>query len=766
LLVVFAALLSVDSGAALGQTIIIEPVPMPIPVPPLPPPPGEPRPEPRIVPPRPPLPPHAGLTIKQETVQATIVDGVAVTNLEQVFFNQYEHRIEGTYIFPLPDDIGLSKFSMYVNGQEVEGKLLPVEEARQVYQSIVSKMRDPALLEYIGTRMFRARIFPIEPKSEVRVKLSYTQMLSTEEGLVRYRYPFKASGWLPAPIESASFVVNITSKTGIKSVFSPTHQLAISRPSDHNATASFEARNFPADKDLDLFYALSEKEFGLTVLTYRETGSDGFFVTRIAPPAQTADANVLPKDICFVIDTSGSMADDNKIEQARRALKFCLSNLNPQDKFNIIPFAHEPVRFKEGLVPADAGNVQAARDYADALRATGGTNINDALLLALAAAPAADETRPYLIVFLTDGLPTVGVTDVQEILKGVAGKNTARVRLFVFGVGHDVNTQLLDLLAEQNRGARDYVAPGEDLELKLSGFYRKVADPVLGDLELKFPGLEVYDLFPPKLADLFAGTELVVVGRYRGEGPKTVELTGTRRGTKERFVYETTFPAEARQHTFLPPLWATRKVGYLLDQIRLHGENKELKDTIVQLATQYGIVTPYTAYLVTEPGSALPPPAIAGVALRARMEQRAARGGGAGARRMSPAMSSGVESVMASQAASSMKSMDAGPAFFEQDFAGVGGGMGGRATPLVARVDARTFYRIDDKWVDGAYKKDSETKKVEAYSDPYFELVRKHPELAKCFALGERVIVVLDGTAYETVPPPRPEAPQDQPATP
>jgi Ca-activated chloride channel family protein len=704
--------------------------------------------------------------VKKHAVDVTIVDGVATTKLDQVFANPHNWPVEGTYIFPLADDVALGQFSMFVNGQEVEGKLLGVDEARREYESIVARLRDPALLEYLGTRMFRARIFPIEPKGEARVRLSYTQMLDIRNGLARYRYPLGAEGHAATPVEDLSVLVKIESKTPIKSVFSPSHKVAISRASDHKASASLEGKNMLVDKDFELFYALGEKEFGLTVLTYREGGQDGFFLVRIAPPAQTSTADVLPKDIAFVVDTSGSMAGE-KMDQARRALTFCLANLNQEDRFNVIPFSHEAVPFRDGLVPASAENVKAATEFAEELRGIGGTNINDALLAALESAPSSGEDRPYLIVFLTDGQPTIGVTETEDILKNVSHKNARRVRLFVFGVGYDVNTHLLDLLAEQNRGSRDYVEPGEDLELTLSSFYRKVSEPVLADLDLSFGDLSTYDMFPTKLGDLFAGSELVVAGRYRGESHKPVELTGKRRGVGERFVYETNFPREDRTHEFLPRLWATRKVGYLLDQIRLHGEDKELKDTIVQLATKYGIVTPYTAYLVTEPGGIATREGrgrfIRNVHARFHLLQDddvGAVASGPGGAKVSMARTAPAKrtKVWASRGAARMREADAAFALeaLTPPVPGSGEGAGDAASKeaLVERVGNRTFYYVGERWIDADYDEKSETKKVEAFSEEYFELVRKHPELARCFALGERVIVVIDNGAFETTPPP------------
>ena len=741
-----------------GQTIIIDPWIPPLPVPP----------DPRPVPPRRIVPPlrDVRLQVRQHHVEVSIVDNVAVTNVDQVFFNPHQRTVEGTYIFPLGDDVALNRFSMFVNGREIKGELLDVEEARRTYESIVARMRDPALLEYIGSKMFRARIFPINPKSEVRVKLSYTSMLTSDDGLMRYQHPLNVEKNLSAPVGSVSILVSVRSAVAIKSVFSPTHKIGVIRKSDYEATASFEARNVYPDKDFELLMAMSDKEFGLTVLTNREDGQDGYFLARIAPPAGVDAGQVLPKDIAFVIDTSGSMAGE-KMTQAKEAIKFCLANLNESDRFAVVPFSHEATRFEEGLTAAGADAIARARSFVEGLRAEGGTNIHDALVAAMDAAPLGDDGRPYLIVFVTDGLPTIGLTDVDEILQSVKRKNARRVRLFAFGVGNDVNTRLLDLLAEQNRGTRDYVAPGEDLELKLSSFYRKVANPVLADLHLIFGDLRVTDMFPPTLGDLFSGSELVVVGRYSGAGAKAVELTGKRRGTQERFVYETSFPNVNSNNDFLPRLWATRKVGYLLDEMRLHGENKELKDTVVALAIKYGIVTPYTAYLVTEPGPvarrrpggdprwqaafsriSTDDIVIVGDIIRTNPAGKVmilpiAPGGG------KLPLFQDSSSVGEAAVAGSMEVKDLRGALAADEF--LGERFDRPAGQTVKRVGKRTFYLVDHRWLDADYEESMETTKVELFSKAYFDLLRVHKGLGKCFALGKRVVVVVDGQAFETV---------------
>lgn len=737
-------------SAALGQVVIIDPPFIPRPPHPIP------------VPwPRPVRFEHM-LEVKSQSYSTRITDGVAVTKVDQTFRNPYPHVIEGTYVFPLADDASVSGFSMFVDGREVKGEVLDREKARRIYRDIVSSMRDPALLEYIGSGLYKAHIAPIPPNSDVRVTLQYTQTLGIDTGLATLTLPFKADAHASKPAHKTSVVVDIRSQTPIKNVFSPTHSVRVHRPSEHEASVSYESSDTRSDRDFVLHYMLSDKEFGLALLTYRDGAGDGFFMARIAPKAKIDADKVLPKDICFVFDTSGSMTGP-KIAQARDALRFCLSHLNREDRFNIIPFSHEPRPFRPNLVRATAENVAEATQFVDKLEASGGTNINDALLEALKLSAGGDSLRPYMIAFLTDGQPTIGVTDPKRIIGNVKDANTGRVRLFVFGVGHDVNTQLLDRLAEENRGARQYVTPDEDIEVKLSSFYRKVADPVLSDLELTWGSLKTRDVFPRQLPDLFSGGEIVIVGRYQGYGSCAVELTGNRRESKERYVFERVVPERDTQHDFLPRLWAIRKIGYLLDEIRLHGESSELKDEVVKLAKQYGIVTPYTAYLVTEEtkmargrGGRIEGAPTVGNAERFF-------GGGHGflrdvdliadaafefsiLRDFAPA--SGAAAVAASESIRKMKLGDGYTVPFPSSVTAKDGD--GALQPLVKQVGGRTFYSADGRWVEATYDGKTETRKIELFSDAYFDLIAKHPGVGKILALGERVVFSLGEVWYET----------------
>jgi Ca-activated chloride channel family protein len=310
----------------------------------------------------------------------------------------------------------------------------------------------------------------------------------------------------------------------------------------------------------------------------------------------------VPRDLVLVLDTSGSMRGP-KMEQARKALTYCLDNLGPQDRFGLLHFATTVNRYEDKLLEASAEQVARARKWVQELEATGGTAINDALASALELR-SADAGRSFTVVFFTDGQPTIGETEPEKIFKRAAAGNTANTRIFTFGVGDDVNATLLDRLAEQTRAVATYVRPAEDIEAKVSGLYGKISHPVLTDLRLTVTnGIRLSEVYPVALPDLFHGGQLVVLGRFQGKGPAAIKLAGKVGPEAKEFVYELTFPDKTGdERAFVEPLWARRKVGYLLDQIRAHGEQKELVSEVVALAKKYGITTPYTSYLIVPDG--------------------------------------------------------------------------------------------------------------------------------------------------------------------
>lgn len=723
--------------------------------------------------------------IKSQRVDVVIDDARAETTLEQVFVNRSRRPAEGKYLFPISVDASVHDLSMWMNGREVTGELLDADKARKIYQSIVSKMKDPALLEYTGRGLIQASVFPIPAGGECRIKLRYTEPVRRDSGLAGYRFPLRGGACSHQPIERFSLRAVIRSDRSLSSVFSPTHECSIDRRGEREVVVGFERTNVMLENDFQVFNQTGEGAFGLSMLTHRTPGEDGFFMARISPKyAETSD--ILPKNICFVLDTSGSMADDNKIAQARKALKFCVTNLESRDRFSIVSFATEVKAFRDGWVTADEANKSAARSFIDDLKAVGGTDIDAALRHALGMNPGGkngkvrnggpdaprDEWRksPFMVVFITDGEPTVGVTDVNQIVKNVAGANagSSTARVFVLGVGFQVNTKLLDRLSDENGGAGDYVTPSENLELKMSAFYTKLAHPILTNLSLAFQGVSVHDLYPRKLSDLFKGSELVLMGRYGGASDVTasIELKGRRRGEPVTHRYGARLPVADRDHNYLPRLWATRKIGYLLNELRLHGEKKELKDEVVRLSKKYGIMTPYTSYLVQEdervarrrgvvPASGRFMPGNVNRAFAERDdEMEEARDGFVGA--------VGKASVAQSKSAKALR-------------------FGGRAAPRVFRasldylrdkegnqpmqfVGSKTFYRDGERWIDSDFDGKTEPVRIETFTDRYFDLLAEQPGIGPFAALGVRVVVSWRGTVYEFAPG-KPQ-PLDPPAVP
>lgn len=694
--------------------------------------------------PIPPPPPREipYLTVENHRVNVTIDGQVATTRVDQIFRNDSQWSLEGTYIFPLPENAAISQFAMWIDGQKVEGQLYTKEEARRIYDNIVRRRLDPALLEYVGRDLFQASIFPIDPGDSRRVEIEYSQLLPVDNGLVQYVYPLSTERFSARPLENVAITVDITSPDAIKAVYSPSHPVSINRDGRFKALVGWEDFSVKPTTDFSLYYTVSPEDVGVNLLSYKQPNEDGFFVLLMAP---NVDADqVVEKDVILVLDTSGSM-EGEKMEQARDALKYVLDHLNQGDRFNIIAFSTGLRAFSDKPEPLSA--LPEARRFAEGLRAEGSTDINRALLEAIS---SADRERPTIIIFLTDGLPTSGVVETPLILNNVDQAATPNLRIFPFGVGDDVDTVLLDTLAQQQRGASAYVRPNERVDEKVSAFYAKVGTPVLADLSLEVSGVRIEDTYPFPLPDLFAGTQLIVAGRYRDGGPATITLTGQVNGQPRTFRFDDLrfaagSPSTGGQADFIPRLWATRKVGYLLNQVRLHGENRETIDEIVNLSIRYGIITPYTSFLVEEPEMALRQEGRDEIA-----EQEFAAAAEA------PAAVSGEGAVNRAVEQNKLAEADmAAPLPLATASPGVGNNSSapaGSSAAAVTAVGDKAFVLKDGIWTDTAFDPALMTPTPLPFpSDEFLQFLADHPDTGKYFALGPQVIVVIDGIAYETV---------------
>ncbi|AGA26181.1 VIT domain-containing protein [Singulisphaera acidiphila] len=730
--------------------------------------------------------------IRDVTVDAKVRDQVAEVQVSQTFHNPGSTVLESEYYFPLPEEGAIQNFVLMVDGKELPGRLLPKDEARRIYEEIVRTKRDPALLEYMGRGLFRTSVFPIPPGADRKVTMRYTQLCKRDRDLVEFAYPFNTQKFTAKPIQRLTLSLQIQSRDAIKSLYSPTSDTTIRRDGDHDARVLLEQRDVVPKNDFRLVYSLAEGALGATVMSYKPSGSeDGYFLMLASPQVKPTDVKPVPKTVIFVLDRSGSMAG-KKIEQARKALQFVLNNLRDDDLFNIVVYDDRVETFQPELQRYTSKTRAEADRFVDNIREGGATNIDAALKSALGMIH--DDSRPSYVLFLTDGLPTAGETGEMAIAEGARKANREHARIFAFGVGYDVNSRLLDRLSGGNSGTSEYVKPDDDIESHVSRFYAKMTSPVLTDIRIELTDTDVNRTYPRDLPDLFEGGQLVWVGRYRQAGRSTIRLSGRAGGERRSFE----FPAELAStdrgtaFDFVERVWAMRRVGHIIDEIDLRGQNKELIDELVSLSTKYGIMTPYTSFLADESiplhggmantvraGERLHELEITdgatGVIQRGakRFYQEAARPSSASGdsfslpssapRAGTPALSTESSTIsgrfggMSLGAGSSGSRRDSNglqrtraqganePGLFNAEAKEADG------RPSVRQVGAKTFYYKNQHWIDSTVKPEDDAKAtvIEQFSDAFFRLAESQKtELNQYLTFDEPVTVELDGQIY------------------
>ena len=651
--------------------------------------------------------PRGAIEKIRSAVQVAVTGRIARVTVEEWFRNSGPLMDEGSYLYPLPGETVFSDFSLWQGDRELKGEPMDAAQARSIYEEIVRRKRDPALIELAGHGLLRARVFPITPGETRKITLRYTQVLDRVGDAVRFRY---AAGTAAV---SRSFRLQVDSAAGVGDPYSPTHRLTVSRSGDRLELALADTT---AGGDLELLLPLARGLVGMSLLTQQSAGEDGSFMLLLAPGRAAEVGEPLRRDVVAVLDVSGSMSGD-KLDQAKAALVQLLGGLRRTDRFRVVTFGSGVRRYTVGWTDASADSVRAAQDWVRRLDTGGGTNIAGALTEALTAQPR--EGALGVVVFLTDGLPTVGETG-PERLADQAERSRGPFRVFAFGIGYDVNTYLLDRLTDRARGVTEYIRPGGDIEQIVGALATKISSPVLTDLALRGDGIEFYDLQPERLPDLFAGDELVVFGRYRGAGSaeRTVTVTGRRNGHEEHFSAAARFGGEASGNDYIPQLWAARKAGALSRELRLHGPNSEIVSELKRLALRYGILTEYTSYLVQEPNQVVVRP----------MFDRAAAPIPAPA----PQDQAGAEAVRRSRAEKALSGS------LQLDAVVVTAGPEAQRTQ---RVGGRVFQWRDSTWTDIAHGDSMRVIEVAAFSDAYFALLRALPELTKAAALEPAVLV-------------------------
>ena len=655
--------------------------------------------------------PRGAIEKVRSAVQVNVTGRVARVTVEEWFRNTGALLDEANYLYPLPGEAVFSDFSLWQGDQELKGEPMDAAQARAIYEEIVRRKRDPALIELAGHGLLRARVFPIGPGETRKITLRYTQLLDRVGDAWRFRY---TAGTGAGAAGSASFRMQVDSGARFGDPYSPTHRLSTTR-SDTRIELTLAETS--ARGDLELFLPLARSLVGMSLVTSQPIGEDGFFMLLLAPGRSEAPS--VRRDLAAVLDVSGSMAGD-KPEQARAALAQLLGTLRSGDRFRVVTFGSSVRRYATGWTDVSGDNVRAAREWVRRLETDGGTNIAGALGEAFAEPPG--EGRLGVVVFLTDGMATVGETSPERIADQ-AERGRGPFRVFAFGIGYDVNTYLLDRLTERARGVTEYIRPGGDIEQTVASLASKIASPVLTDLVLRADGVELYDLQPHNLPDLFAGDELVAFGRYRGEGrgERSVTVIGRRGGREEQFTTAARFGGEQAGSDYVQQLWAARKAGALSSDIRLHGPNPEIVGELKLLALRYGILTEYTSYLVQEPNVVVRP-----MPLRAPAPEDQAGVGAVERSRETRKLASSLhlDGIIVTGARA-------------DSLAGAPSERAARSR----RVGGRVFVWRDSAWTDIAHGDSLRVVNVAAFSDAYFALLRALPELMQAATLEPAVLV-------------------------
>lgn len=538
------------------------------------------------------------LEIKEHDVHVTINNGVAVTRVTQVFHNTEKRQVEALYTFPVPKAASVANFSMWINGKEMVGEVLEKQRAREIYNSYKQQRRDPGLLEQVDYRTFEMRIFPIGPEADQKVEITYYQELDFDHDTATYVYPLATvtrKGVDSRTTGKFAIGVEVKSPVPIAELESPSHRnaFALAKHSENYWQANLETTGGSLAQDVVIACRVARPKTGMDLITSRVNGEDGFFCLTL-----TAGQDVAQKqdsmDYVFVLDASGSMAESGKLLLSKDAVAAFLNELGDNDRFEVMTFNVTPNLGFNQLQPGTAANKQRALEFLAMQQARGGTVLQPAIGTAYKYA-AAD--RPLNVVILSDGL-----TEQQErtTLLQMIQKRPGNTRVFCIGVGNDVNRPLLEQLAEDSGGLASFISSGDNFQRQAKAFRQKLMRPFATNLEVKFAGVDVTEVEPAVLPNLYFGAPVKVYGRYRGSGSAEVTLRGSINGVELKQVAKLDFPKTDATNPEIDRMWAWHRVNRLLKDADRQGDRSPAIPEIVRLGEQFSIVTEYTSFLVLE----------------------------------------------------------------------------------------------------------------------------------------------------------------------
>lgn len=557
------------------------------------------------------------VSVASVDARINIQDRLATTTLDIALHNPHSMQLEAELLMPVPDGSVLRGFKF--EGKDAEGtaKILPLAEARRIYEAIVARSKDPALLEFVGTGLIKSSVFPVPARGNQKVRLTYEQILPVDGRRIDYVLPRTEAIDYRVPWNIS---VRVRSADPVATIYSPSHEIAIERNGKRDLSAEVKGTTQPGAFQLSCLLQ-GREGMAASLVAYPDPKiGGGYFMLLAAPPAElAAGLKRLKREVTVVIDRSGSMAGE-KLEQVRTAATQVLEGLADGESFNIIVYNEAVEAFAPHPVKKDDRTMKLARKYLSGIRVSGGTNIHDALVEALRQKPTPGAVP--IMLFLTDGLPTIGQTSERAIREVAEKGNKFGRRIFTVGVGVDVNTPLLNRLSRESRAISTYVLPKEDVEVKVGQVFKRLAGPLLAEPELRVvdsdgepsPG-RITDLLPSRLPDIFEGDQLVLLGRYQGEEKIRFQLRGRSGDGKKSYDFVFKLDKATTSNAFVPRLWANNKIGILSEAIRDYAAEsrpsargpqpndpkiRELTDEIVRLSREFGILTEFTAFFAEE----------------------------------------------------------------------------------------------------------------------------------------------------------------------
>ena len=674
------------------------------------------------------------------TVHVDLVNGVARYEVVETFVNRGGRVGEADYLYPMPKGAAFQDLKLSINGELVSGETMNAQQARQIYEQIVAKQKDPALVEWMGYGLLRTRIFPIQPGEEKKVVVRFSQVAEREGDAVRIDY-FR--GTLPNPRGSEQaqqlggrmrVTISYPVDAPYGRPYSPTHDVTARREGERQVVEVDGG-----SRELTVLLPVrSPREPAIALLPQADGGDGRFALITLTPPALARDRT--SRDVTFVVDISGSMSG-RKLEQAKAAGRQLLQTLGPQDRFRIIAFASDVRTFRDGWAPATEAELVAARDYINGLDVGGGTNIMGALREAMPR-DAGGSGRLAIVLFMTDGAPSVGEQRAEVIADSARAWRGDR-RLFTFGLGSDVNISLLEQLALSGRGTAQFARPDENVERMVGLTASRLMAPVVTDLRVHAEGVRFVRTMPAGAQDLFAGQDLVLLTQYEGTGRGRLVFEGRTASGPVTWTQDVTFPDRETANPFVPRLWATQRIGWLAAEKR-RTNTTELDAEIRTLGERFGIPTEFTSYLVVEPGmvanNVRPQPMGDIQQLRERrdaLKSGVAGGSAAGAPAAAEVGFAMAKTASAQRAMRSLASMDKEEKSAANETRAIGG---------------RTFIKLGDTWTDvrmADAKGKGVTIKVKAYSAAYFALMRELPQFKQAFALGDHLVITGKSVVLE-----------------